>query len=141
MATSIVPGRMCFVYWLYDHTCKDPRRHGYIGVSVNPKQRRAELKYKKGWDYNMRILFTGSFEKCIAEEFRLRPKPDIGWNINSGGVYGKIYSEETRLRISGNQGGKVGQKLSVETRAKISASQKRRYAEALQSNRHSNHRR
>ena len=87
-----------FVYWIHlpDHT--DMYSQGYVGVSKNPTRRLQEHKnstdnkhlsraLKKYADAAIQtILFSGDSESCYLYEEHLRPTPNIGWNINKGGI-------------------------------------------------------
>jgi hypothetical protein len=76
------------VYWLYDAGCVSPKKDGYIGASNNPtKQAWRYEKAKKFGDkkFQMKILFWGSKEECLAVERQLRPHHGIGWNKGAGG--------------------------------------------------------
>jgi len=108
------------VYWIHhpDHT--DIFSQGYVGVSNNfnnrlkaHKRRTGERSLhfqnaikKYGWDNLIKTqLVIGGSNYCYLLENKLRPKQDIGWNIQPGGdrnasVKGKKRSKETCKKIS-----------------------------------------
>jgi hypothetical protein len=140
---------ICVVYWLYDEKCICPWRHGYIGMSqclkFRLKTHRLNKTFPKG--FLSQILFRGTPHECREIEWKLRPRPSIGWNNCAGGgksQFGRPHSlkarqnmseaakckppisEETRelhrQRMLGTSNkGRIGQKKSEEERAKISA--------------------
>jgi len=108
-----------FVYWLFDDTCQDRRRHGCIGATkatrlyarLNQHQHSARIPQP----FRYKIIFRGSRKKALALEARLRPRPYIGWNLGVGGF--------------ANGKGLKGIPKSVEQRAKIRAAALRRYTD------------
>ncbi len=113
---------MAFVYWLHIDSHSDITKEGYIGFS----SRSVEKRYKEhkaltltdscpnypvynaikkyGDDVRVTTLLEASDEYCLDIEQKLRPEPNIGWNVSCGGtapMLGKRHSPETceRLRI------------------------------------------
>jgi hypothetical protein len=78
---------MCFVYWIYDDTCRFDFDSGYVGVSENPPFRLLTLRRLGAVPHNakQRIIFEGTRAECFARRRRLRPGPGIGWNKVAGG--------------------------------------------------------
>lgn len=90
------------IYWLRLPHHDDFLTQGYIGVSQEPKRR---FTYHKSCAKNQRhdnillervlnkygdsiyqqILWKGPSDSCYKIEEVLRPKPNIGWNLNRGG--------------------------------------------------------
>jgi uncharacterized membrane protein YfhO len=112
------------VYWLHLPNQLDIKTQGYVGVSNNPKRRLSEHKLasKNGNNQNpylgrilnkyevlQTIIFQGTEAECYLQEELLRPKKNIGWNANRGGI---------------TPPSKKGWKPSKETLAKRSASLK-----------------
>lgn len=101
------------VYWIRhkDHT--DMFTQGYVGVSVDHRQRwnrhrrEAQNKHlwnaiqKYGWDnLEKEIVLYAKEDYCLTIEKKLRPVNNVGWNITIGG--GKPppgYGRQTRLGI------------------------------------------
>lgn len=81
---------MCFVYWIFDHTCVDEKIEGYVGVSHDPQKRyQTHLRKKRVPEHAiMKILFEGSRDDCFKFERALRPFKSIGWNNAVGGSHG-----------------------------------------------------
>lgn len=119
------------LYWIRcaDHT--DLMSQGYVGVSgefkrrmymhskhnENPHLRNAINKY--GWDNLVKEeILIGTDEYCYEIEAKLRPQPNIGWNIAIGGGKPPI------VRDNGFKKGSVpwslGKKIPEETVKKIS---------------------
>ena len=75
---------LAVVYWLFDASCVDPERHGYVGVTADLPNR---LKKHRANERNLehRILFEGPEHDCFALEALMRPQKAIGWNKASGG--------------------------------------------------------
>lgn len=76
----------CVVYWLFDARCVCPWKHGYIGITVNFKNRLKNHRRKFGQAFNHQILFRGSNDDCLLLEVKMRPRPFIGWNWAEGGT-------------------------------------------------------
>ena len=114
----------CYVYHI--HTEDMGLDEGYIGISVNPKERWTEhkrrnenphlnnaiKKYKVKFDI---ISVHEKVEDALWQEFTLRPFPRIGWNLVKGGGKppemggwnkGKLASKETRQKQSAARKGK-----------------------------------
>ena len=91
---------MVVVYWIRrkDHT--NPTVDGYVGVSRD-LDRRVQEHQREKWFYRdectVDVLKQFDTEKdaYVYEEF-LRPIPNIGWNLNKGGIKPPI---NTRLGI------------------------------------------
>jgi hypothetical protein len=90
------------VYWLFDETCTDPKRHGYVGVTGNPygrfREHRDEQKNQNGKgsrglpaNFQFKVLFTGSETQCQMLEGALRPNRNVGWNKYRGSSEGSTY--------------------------------------------------
>ena len=90
------------VYWIHLPEHKNIFTQGYIGVSNDPIRRMLEHRntFKLKNDKNplfsrmlnkysgiiiQTIIFTGTEEACYIFEENLRPKKNIGWNVNKGG--------------------------------------------------------
>lgn len=80
----------------------------YIGVCSNPSKRfsrhKAEPVNEKlrelvsnGGELQFTILLIASKDYCLEIEAALRPEPNIGWNVKSGGRYPKIPEEMKSL--------------------------------------------
>lgn len=81
------------VYWIHFDEHKDPYTEGYVGVTVNLKQRLFHHKSqtKRLLDKLMSGAKIDILEECTTMEDALlverkyRPTTLIGWNINKGG--------------------------------------------------------
>lgn len=87
-----------FPYYLY-HICRKQDKYnfneGYIGVARSPRKRWASGGYKqnphltnafrKYDDIIKYVVKIGTKAECLANELRLRPERNIGWNIAKGG--------------------------------------------------------
>ena len=101
---------MCVVYAI--GRSFDNLSECYIGVALDPavrwKQhytggRLSELLKENNWSYetNMKIIFEGTVEECFAKELELRPFPNMGLNIASGGHGGYTsYTKDRNKKIS-----------------------------------------
>lgn len=93
-------GSEAYLYWLHDSSEKDISSQGYVGVTINPKERfsqhKANIKNKvdgiyndcRVFDYNdilFDIVDCGESSEIYKKEFLLRPRPFIGWNKGCGG--------------------------------------------------------
>jgi hypothetical protein len=89
------------VYWLYGSRCRDPFKHGYIGISNNfPKRVRDHRKDERFPAFKAAILFTATIEDCLDIESDLRPSYGIGWNFAAGGWYpAETRAPETRKKM------------------------------------------
>lgn len=78
----------CVVYWLRDSDCTDMKRHGYIGITANPKIREKEHRRsgRMPKDFEMIIVMEGRRDECLEREKHLRPEMRIGWNLAAGGI-------------------------------------------------------
>lgn len=82
---------MYVVYWLFDETCVSPKRNGYVGVTGKLRlqlRMREHRSKKKATRFHYRVLFEGSEQECFSLEAKLRPAPNIGWNLAAGGPDG-----------------------------------------------------
>jgi hypothetical protein len=72
-----------YVYWLHlpEHT--DILTEGYVGITKNPVRRFYQHKYK---NLNRKFVDEGSKQYCREVEYKLRPRANIGLNINPGGM-------------------------------------------------------
>lgn len=108
------------VYWIFDETCSDPIKNGYVGITNNVTKRFYQHKNARRFPHNIQIiqLFEGTKEECKIEERKLRPDQHIGWNRAKGGgaYYSGPKSDKTRLKMSL---AKKGKKFSDEHRQKI----------------------
>lgn len=129
---------MCFVYWLFDEQCVSPETDGYVGVSSNMTRRLRRHRTERDRVFSSIILFDGTEADCYALEKKLRPHPDIGWNLLAGGMAGAAFGHsaktlqkisekvrtayrDTNLRERRRNSGK-GRRHEEETKHKISAS-------------------
>jgi hypothetical protein len=107
------------IYWLFDDSCRDQRRHGCVGATKTTRlfarlnQHQHSPRLPKPFRY--KILFRGSRKEALAREAKLRPRPYIGWNIGVGGF--------------ANGKGLKGLPKSPEQRAKMRAAALRRYTD------------
>jgi hypothetical protein len=74
---------MSYVYWVYDLGCDSETNSGYVGVTEEPDARLSRLHSAHA---QMKILFQGHRQDCLAMERSLRPSSGIGWNRAAGGV-------------------------------------------------------
>lgn len=111
----------CRVYWIHlpEHT--DMFSQGYVGITVKTVEHRyaqhtQNTKHKTKRNtinnainkYGDRLIcekvLEGSVEYCRGIENKLRPLPNIGWNISIGGdlppMTGRKHSEESRTKMS-----------------------------------------
>lgn len=108
-----------FVYWLFDASCQDRRRHGCIGATKATRfysrlnQHKHSTRIPKPFQYE--IIFRGSQKNALALEAKLRPRPNIGWNLGVGGF--------------ANGGGLKGIPKSPEQRAKMRNAALKRYTD------------
>lgn len=112
-----MPDTEWLIYWLFDDRCSDYKKHGLIGATKASRlhfrlhQHRNNKRFPKNFEY--RIVFRGSQESTLALEAKLRPKPNIGWNIGIGG-----FADGRGIR---------GISKSLEHRAKLRAAALSRY--------------
>ncbi len=91
------------LYWIRLNSHSDIAKEGYVGVSVNFKNRMYRHKKitsqlnchlgnainKYGWDNLVKeIIFTGLKDECYLKEYELRSNHQIGWNEAIGGSGG-----------------------------------------------------
>jgi hypothetical protein len=127
------------VYWIHLPEHKDISSEGYVGVTsyslefrfdrhLNNTMNERKVCYRL--EESLRVYgrhgvivqktLEGSAEYCLAVEAKLRPSPNIGWNLCMGGrktSLGLRRSEATKAKINA---AKVGRPRSFETRAKLS---------------------
>lgn len=93
------------MYWIFDESCVDPFKDGYIGVTKQLKIRlKSHLRFKRAPPSSLvRIMFSGTREECFIFEKYLRPRKGIGWNNAVGGSHGWrvgfSHSDETRSKM------------------------------------------
>jgi len=111
---------ICVVYWLYDDTCINPATHGYVGITKSLPRRVAEHRRRFGDSFEVRVLLSGTWDECVAEEIRLRPEAGIGWNLVSGGTGGRSYPTSSKIRIGhANKGKKRSEAFKENIRRKM----------------------
>lgn len=107
-----------FVYWIHNPQMTDPSTQGYVGVTNNLKRRitnhlsklrnehhdnqHFQRAFNLDDDLVVDILFEGDEEQCYLLEHQLRPKQNVGWNINVGGT--KPPSAHGKQHALGNKG-------------------------------------
>ena len=129
-----------YTYWIHLKEHTDPHQEGYVGVSKNVSRRIREHKSKKEnpilvnvfnkYDVEIDILFIGEYEYCFEVENQYRPKKQIGWNINEGGirppnVSGIKRSEKTKKLMSENNVGFKNKTHSEESKKRMSDTHKK----------------
>jgi hypothetical protein len=114
---------VCEVYWIHLESHKDIFSEGYVGISVKGAQRRfIEHKSavnsgstltvhnairKHSSDIIVDTVLIGTSDYCLDVESKLRPTPNIGWNISPGGALTRLgvkLSDESKKKISLNNG-------------------------------------
>lgn len=112
---------MYYIYWIHETTHNDPLTQGYIGISKEPEKRfkahisntapvgSKQLRYMDD-TYKASLVHTilnsvATLEEAQAEELRLRPTANIGWNVKRGGgttpdCSGRTHSEQTKQDIA-----------------------------------------
>lgn len=134
-----------YVYWIHLSEHTDANTQGYVGVSKNPTYRlwehhndvkndnhcnphlsRVIKKYSN--KLIQTIIFKGNETECYLYEEEIRPKKNIGWNINKGGSYppsalGRLLSDNHKEKIGKSNTGKK-HPHTTEAKQKISNSQK-----------------
>lgn len=96
---------MPIVYWIRYPEHTDPLNEGYVGVTDDFERRITEHKKTaiknpitpkdialtgpRANEIVIETIFVGSAADCAAEEYRLRPAKNIGWNVLYGGTYNK----------------------------------------------------
>ena len=87
------------VYWIHRPCHTDIFSEGYVGITTHPTRRWQEHRlnaknnrratiYKalnKYDDVQFDVILMGDRKYCEEIEIKLRPKPEIGWNIAIGG--------------------------------------------------------
>lgn len=128
---------MSAVYWIHHKNHTDMFSQGYIGVSKNVKKRWYDHNWKPqnnhlsnaikkyGWDNLIKeVILIGEQSYCLDVEAKLRPNPQIGWNLIAGGgmppsSLGKKFgpmSDETKAKVSA---AKKGFRHTPEVEAKV----------------------
>jgi NUMOD3 motif-containing protein len=71
------------VYWFHAANHTDPRIEGYVGATrlLSLHKRNSRMPS----DFLVTILHRGTAAECLAFESRMRPEPNIGWNVARGG--------------------------------------------------------
>lgn len=133
---------MAFVYWIRLPEHSDIFSEGYVGftsktVSERYKSHKTDSKrdryshipfYKAMNKYKelliVETICEGSNDYCLMIENKLRPSPNLGWNLLVGGAKGSLgtkASEETRRKQSESRKGErnhfYGKKHSEATKA------------------------
>lgn len=136
---------MAIVYWVCLPNHSDMFKEGYIGISnkslVDRKrnhishakdQNRSKYAFqnailKYGEQLIWKVILESDFEYCKDMERKLRPEPQIGWNISVGGNvpgYGRVVTDEERKKQSERNSGEgnpfFGKKHSEESKRKQS---------------------
>ena len=86
-----------YVYWIHLYAHKNILVEGYVGISINPKQRlKQHLGNSKSHlaerlkpleeEIVLDTIYSGTREECMLLEKKLRPSPHIGWNRAAGGA-------------------------------------------------------
>jgi len=116
-------------------------KEGYIGISTNFEERmsthmnysskldthvyRAIRKY--GWNGLVKtVIVVSDKQYCSDLEFRLRPKPSIGWNEIPGGNLSPSKNPLVAQKISAALKGGVGRPHTDKTKALIAESNRSR---------------
>ena len=106
--------------------------------AVNRKDQEHYTFYRALKKYSDKLVVTtlveGSDEYCLEIERKLRPEPDIAWNISCGGgapMLGRKHSEEGKQRIAEGGKGRVmsdfnKQQLSKANKGKIVSEETRK---------------
>jgi hypothetical protein len=129
------------VYWLYDESCTDITRHGYIGACVRLDARLRAHRRNPGsyesaigipvTDFQVKIIFTGPIDECQNLEAKLRPHGNIGWNRKRGGgrsPLGTRYGTAFKQRVANAASKRFkGIPKSLEQRKKMREAALRRY--------------
>lgn len=143
------------IYWIRYEDMTDPTTQGYVGVTNNivrrSKHHLSTLKhnrhinthlqhaYNKCPDIVVTTIYTGTAVECYNEEYRLRPTPNVGWNLIIGGtappndlaasaLRGKPLTEAHRQAIRDNHVGMRGRHHTERTKEQMSHSAKQRRA-------------
>lgn len=104
-----------YLYWIKLKSHTDFLTEGYIGITYNFERRvlQHRLKARSGVgkvyeilnklpeeDVEFKVLVIGDEKYCRDLEYKLRPKPDIGWNSAQGGGKKKPLDQDEKLRSS-----------------------------------------
>lgn len=104
-----------YLYWIKLKSHTDFLTEGYIGITYNFERRVLQHKLKARSsvgkvyeilnklpeeDVEFKVLVIGDEKYCRDLEYKLRPKPDIGWNSAQGGGKKKPLDEDEKLRSS-----------------------------------------
>lgn len=150
---KVQSNNMC-VYWIRHPEHTDMFTQGYIGITKHGRQERRLWEHKNvsgnnhlknalnKYDTKMEVILISDNDYCIDIEKKLRPEPNIGWNITCGGglppnfagkkrshefvtrLKQQVQSEQTKAKRStsmiGNKNG-VGATRNEEQRKAISA--------------------
>lgn len=117
---------MAFVYWIKHKDHKDMFSEGYIGFTsktVQSRNKEHNISAKSGSFYPVHrairkygdsivveTLIEGDSDYCLDMERKLRPTPNIGWNISIGGgapMLGRLHTEENKEKLRKANLGKV----------------------------------
>ena len=120
----------CNVYWVHlpEHT--DISTEGYVGITIKTVAKRFaqhKVRAKRGDAYTFSnaivkhgkslvctTLLQGSVEYCRYIENKLRPTPNVGWNINIGGdvppMSGRTHTSESRAKMSASNNRELSRK-------------------------------
>lgn len=110
-------GCKAVVYWVHNERCRSPKKDGYVGVTINLKDRSKDHVSVFGKKVIIDVLTTGTRKQCLDYEKKLRSKQNIGWNKSIGGnstfhinpasikkiskiLKGRIFSNVHRKRLS-----------------------------------------
>lgn len=134
--------RVWCVYWLYDDTCKEPSRDGYIGCCSRLDARLRAHRSAPGTrksavgiptDFKVAMLYQGPENECLAYEQLLRPTTGIGWNRSRGGQrspYGYKHPKAFRENAAAQARARfTGVPKSPEQREKMAQAGVDRYAD------------
>lgn len=117
---------MAFVYWVRHKDHKDMFSEGYIGFTSKPvlfREKEHTASAKSGSHYPVHrairkysgyivveTLIEGDNDYCLEMERKLRPTPNIGWNISTGGgapMLGRRHTEENKEKLRKANLGKI----------------------------------
>lgn len=130
----------CYLY----HICREKDKYnlsvGYIGISRSPRKRWTSGGYKQNphlWnalkkydDVIFYVIACSTSKGCVARERKLRPRPNMGWNIAPGG--GLPPSPKGKKHCISNLPPEKRRKVYIvtdEARAKMRRSQSKRSGE------------
>ena len=96
---------MTIVYWIRYPEHTNALTEGYVGITDDFERRISEHKKtaiknpvtpkdqalvgERGHEIIIDVIFEGTAAECADEEYRLRPKKNIGWNVLYGGGYNR----------------------------------------------------